>query len=79
MMFSQKPKSDRIFKHQAKALNRLRICAGWSEALLVAHTTLLEISYRGSFYSFAMCVTAKRSIVAQLVDHSTQKDLSRHY
>ena len=33
----------------AKALNRLRVCAGWSEPLLVAHTTLLEISCRGSF------------------------------
>ena len=29
---------------------RLRVCAGWSEALLVAHTTLLEISCRGSFH-----------------------------
>ena len=28
-------------------LIRLRKCAGWSEALLVAHTTLLEISCRG--------------------------------
>ena len=28
---------------------RLRVCAGWSEALLVAHTTLLEISCTGSF------------------------------
>ena len=27
----------------------VRICAGWSEPLLVAHTTLLEISCRGSF------------------------------
>ena len=26
----------------------LRVCAGWSEALLLAHTTLLEISCRGS-------------------------------
>ena len=33
----------------AKALIRLRVCAGWSEALLVTHTTLLEISYRGPF------------------------------
>ena len=34
---------------QAKALVRLRFCAGWSEHLLVAHTTLLEISCHGSF------------------------------
>ena len=35
-------------KRQAKALIRLRVCAGWSEPLLVAHTTLLEITCRGS-------------------------------
>ena len=29
----------RIFKRQATALIRLRICAGWSEPLLVAHIT----------------------------------------
>ena len=33
----------------AKALIRLRVCAGWSEALLVAHTTLLEILCRDSY------------------------------
>ena len=38
-----------IFKWQAKALIRLRVCAGWSEPLLVAHTTLLKISCQGSF------------------------------
>ena len=37
-----------ILKRQAKALIRLRVCAGWSEALMVAHTTLLEISRTGS-------------------------------
>ena len=30
-------------------LIRLCVCAGWSEHLLVAHTTLLEISCRGSY------------------------------
>ena len=40
--------SHRIFKWLAKALIRLHICARWSEALLVAHTTLLKISCRGS-------------------------------
>ena len=49
MLFSQQLNSHRIFKRQAKALIRLRVCAGWSEPLLVAHTTLLEISCRGSF------------------------------
>ena len=61
MMFGQYFKSDRIFKRQAKALIRLCVCAGWSEALLVAHTTLLEITCRGSFYRFAMFITAKRA------------------
>ena len=32
-----------VFKRKAEALTRLHICAGWSEALLVAHITLLEI------------------------------------
>ena len=41
-------KLHRIFIRPAKALIRLRVCAGWSEALLVAHTTLLEILCRGS-------------------------------
>ena len=32
-----------------EALIRLRICAGWSEPLVVAHTTLSEISFCGPF------------------------------
>ena len=36
-----------VFKRLAKALIRLRICAGWSKPLVLAHTTLLEISYWG--------------------------------
>ena len=39
-----------IFKRQTKALIRLPIWAGWSEALLVAHTTLFEIPCHGLFY-----------------------------
>ena len=38
----------KMFKGVAKALTRLRVCAGWSEPVLVAHTTLLEISCHGS-------------------------------
>ena len=38
----------RIFKQLAKAMISLCVCAGWSEPLLVAHTTLLEISYYDS-------------------------------
>ena len=44
MMISQLLNIHRIFKRLAKALIRLRVCAGWSEPKLVAHTTLLEIS-----------------------------------
>ena len=51
MMFGQKLNSPRIFKWLAKALIRLRVCAGWSEPLLVTHNTLLEISCRGSIKS----------------------------
>ena len=42
----------RIVKRLAKALIRLRVGAGgWSEPLLVAHTTLLEISCHGSLFA----------------------------
>ena len=51
MVLNQKLNNHRILKRLAKALNRLRVCAGWSEALLVVHTTLLEISCRGSILS----------------------------
>ena len=40
--------SHKILKRLAKALIRLRVCAGWSEPLMVAHTILLEISSRVS-------------------------------
>ena len=33
-----------VFKRLAKAQIRLRICAGWSKPLVLAHTTLLEIA-----------------------------------
>ena len=48
-MFSQSLNTHRVFKRRAKALIRLRVCAGWSEPLLVAHNTLLEISFCGSY------------------------------
>ena len=47
-MFSQKLNSYLVFTRLAKAQIRLHICAGLSEPLLVAHTTLLEISCHGS-------------------------------
>ena len=43
--------SQRIFKRLAVALIRQRICAGWSEPLLAARTTLLEISLRTHMYA----------------------------
>ena len=49
MVFSQSLNNHTILKRLAKALIRLRVCAGWSEPLLVAHTTLLEISCTGSY------------------------------
>ena len=47
-LFGQWLNTHRIFKRLEKALIRLRVCAGWSEPLLVSHTTLLEISCHGS-------------------------------
>ena len=49
MMLGQWPKSHGKFKQLAKVLIRLHICAGWSEPLLFAYATLLEISCCGSF------------------------------
>ena len=49
MLLGQWLKSHKIFKRLVKALIRLRVCAGWSEPLLVALTTLLEIPCRGSY------------------------------
>ena len=48
MVFSKYLNSHRIFKGLAKALIRLHVCAGWSEALLVSHTSFLETTCRGS-------------------------------
>ena len=48
MMFSQQLNTHRLLKRLAKALIRLCLWAGWSEALLVAHTTMLEIPCHSS-------------------------------
>ena len=40
----------KLFKRLANNLIRLRVYAGWSDPLLVSHTTLLEISCRGSIH-----------------------------
>ena len=50
----QRLNTHRIFKWQAKALIRLCVCTDWSEALLVAHTTLLEISCHSSYLMFCL-------------------------
>ena len=44
----QQPNSHITLKRQAKALIRPRACAGWSKALLVAHTPPSEIPCTGS-------------------------------
>ena len=57
-----------MFKRLAKALIRLRVCTGWSEPLLVAHTTLLEISCRGSF--IITTATQLRILLSIIDEHS---------
>ena len=44
MMFGQYLSIQKIFKRPAMALIKLRVCADWSEPLLVVHTSLLQIS-----------------------------------
>ena len=44
-----------VFKRLAEALIRLRICAGWSKPLVLAHTTLLEIA---AHLLLQKCITA---------------------
>ena len=53
---------DRLFKRLANSLIRLRVRAGWSEHLLDANTTLLEISCRNSFIFPQNIVTSLRCI-----------------
>ena len=67
MLFGQQFNSHRIFKRPSKALIRLRVCAGWSEALLVAHTTcwkshvvahMILLTYKEIFVSCSkFCLT----------------------
>ena len=61
-MFSQELNTHKIYKQLAKALIRLHLCAGWSEALLVAHTTLLEIPCRRSYINaYPKCSKVKET------------------
>ena len=50
------PEAYRMFKRFAKALMRLCVCAGWSEPLLVTHTTYSEIPCRGSFHDLRIFI-----------------------
>ena len=86
MMFGQWLNSHRIFERLAKALIRLRLCAGcqWSEPLLVAHTTLLETSCHGSCIrersgSVIECLTPDRGAAGLSLTGVTRLwSLSRH-
>ena len=48
------------------ALIRLRVCASWSEPLLVAHTTLLEISCRGSIIVWGAYCCGSATLISTL-------------
>ena len=56
MVFGQKVNSHTIFKRLANALTSLRVCAGWSEPLLAAHYTMLEITCQGSIVTNKWCI-----------------------
>ena len=68
MMFGQQPSSHRILKRLAKALVRLRVCAGWSEPLLIAHTTLLEISCHGSHIFLEGANNVNTEIIIHIIE-----------
>ena len=53
MMFGAWLNIHRIFKRQAQALTRLRVFAGWSEPLLVTHSTSSRSLISLSFCSFS--------------------------
>ena len=79
----------RIFKPLAKALISLHVCAGWSEPLLVAHTTSLEITCHGSnkpahgivvLITYTTCdssieSTHSHSLIRTLIPPSQRRDL----
>ena len=66
MMFGQSLDSHRISKRLTKALTRLRICAGWSEPLLV---TALIFSY---FFSYLFFTGPSKTKPSQPSDESDQ-------
>ena len=81
MLLGQQLNSHGIFKRLAKALIRLRVCAGCSEALLVAHTTLLEISCCGSnivFFDLKIVFTFTNSVDTDEMQHYSAFHLGLH-
>ena len=81
MMFGQLITSNShiIFKLLEKALIRLRVCSGWSEVLLVAHTctTLLETSCRESYH---ILWKAKKILISYFfIIYPTEYEISTAY
>ena len=65
----------------AKVWIRLCIWAGWSELLLVAHTTWLEISCRGSYYiniTFPARVTVENIIPRNVIINQGAAEVDNH-
>ena len=66
----------RMLKRLAKALIRLRVCAGWSEPLLVALSTLLELAmyevkmHAGAISKLLYGFTCLRAIIHELYSSS---------
>ena len=69
----------RIFKQLAKALVSLPVCAGWSEPLLVVHTTLLEITCRVSYMvdSLTLAGDKKTKVHTIVKDHEIKNKYTR--
>ena len=78
MVFSQQLNSHRIFKRLAKALIRLHIWAGWSEPFLVPHTTLLEISCRGSLFLIATLMSRDKRFKTMYYVQPAMAQISLH-
>ena len=59
---SKRCSASSLTQRRVKALIRLRVCAGWSEPLLVSHITLLKISSNGSFNNKFMSYRNSKSL-----------------
>ena len=78
MVLSQKLNNHRILKRLAKALISLRVCAGWSETLLVTYTKLLEISCTGSYLILKQFffIMIEHDIITSLLGHDVKVPVS---